>query len=41
MKVETFFERVPASNLVSTSKIGIQVEPLTHAFKGRIVVMVK
>lgn len=30
----TFLERVPASNSLSTSNIGIQVEPLTHAFRN-------
>lgn len=33
MKLVTFRERVPGSSLSSTSKIGIHVEPLTHAFK--------
>lgn len=33
MKLVTFRERVPGSTLSSTSKIGIHVEPLTHAFK--------
>lgn len=31
-KLVTFLERVPASRLSSLSKIGTQVEPLTHAF---------
>lgn len=33
IKFVTFLEIVPISNLSSTSKIGIQVEPFTHAFK--------
>jgi hypothetical protein len=33
VKLVIFVGRVSTSNLVSTSKIGVQVEPLTHAFK--------
>lgn len=36
MKFETFLDKVPGSNLSSTSKMGIQAEPLTHACQIRI-----
>jgi len=32
-KFVTFLGTVPKSSLLSTSNIGIHVEPLTHAFK--------
>lgn len=35
MKLDIFLDRAPASNPLSTSNIGIHVEPLTHAFKNK------